>query len=387
MRETRIGAALGAALGAAAIMMQGPAGAVEMGNVAVGGNYLGVYNDFDQQSELPTDASRRQFDFAANLDFRWAVHERVTGIVQLQGGTGAGSIPLGDPQIGNPAFDIVVTDLNAEIKVLDAPDLTLTVGSFDMPFGSETDNLTNNADATRNSFYLNDIFYSPFGGVTGTLNTVGVKADAAWPLFDLTAVLSNGTDESASNPDGNFAWLVGAGWEPIEGLRIAGSWMVSDDTEPRGQSGFGADFRGWIADARYEFTPGAWIRGYVGALEYGDNDPATCDDVGVWAGEARYGRDRWHFALRVSGWDPDDDDGSGAGASSILPNPGLGRNYSDGILIVRDQRVTRLQLGVGYGLFENFAIKGEWFRDDYEHTSGGRASDVRGFIAGLQGTF
>lgn len=377
----------GAVLGVALVTMQAPIEAVEMGNVSVGGNYLGVYNDFDQQSELPNDPSRSQFDYAANLDFSWRIHERVTGIFQLQGGTGGGSIPLGDPQIGAPAFDVVITDLNAEIKVLDAPDLTLTVGSFDMPFGSETDNLTNNADATRNPFFLNDIFYSPFGGISGTLNTVGVMASANWPLFDVTAVVSNGTDESAANADGNFAWLAGAGWKPIEGLRIAGSWMVSDDTEPRGQSGFGADFRGWVADARYEFTEGAWIRGYYGEIEYGDNDPTTRDEVGIWAGEARYGRDRWHLAARISGWDPDDDDGNGVGASSVLPNPGLARNYADGVMIVRDQQVTRLQIGLGYRLFENFEIKGEWFKDDYDRASGGRATDVRGFIVGLQGTF
>jgi hypothetical protein len=364
-----------------------PASAVDIGNVSVTGHYLGVYNDFHQQNRVATDPERRQFDYAANIDVNWKISDRITGLFQLQGGPGGGGIPLGDPQIGNPAFDVVITDLAAVIKVADEPNLTVTLGSFDMPFGSEVANLTNNANATGNPFFLNDIFYSPFGGLTGTLNTVGALASASWSIFDATAVVSNGTDESATNPDGKFAFLGGVGVTPVSGLRIAASYLTSDDTEPRGNSGLGANLEGWMVDGRYEFMEGTWIRGYYGNVELGDENPSTRDDVRIWAGEMRHGWQKWHLAARISGWDPDDDDGSGAGMSAALRNPGLALNYADGIAIVTDQSVRRLQIGVGYQWLENFQVKAEWFQDNYDRPSGGRTSDVSGVIFGVQGAF
>lgn len=358
-------------------------------HVEIGGHVLGLAQGVRQEHRTATDGRLDGFDFAGNLDVTWTPHEHWTGFVQFQGGTGGGSV-------GFQGAGVNVTDLNLAYHRAptseaagswDDPDITLTVGSFDTPFGEETGRLTNNADATSNALFLNSLFYSSFGGVTGTLNTLGVMTEWEAPWFDAALAVTNGTDESANNADGNFEWVARIGTGKIlPGLRIAGSYMASDDTAPSGQSGFGADLRAWMGEAGYEWNDLTHLRGYYGDVRYGDNDGSTRDDVRIWMGEAAFGRGRWQLAARYSGWDPDDADGSSAGMSSVLPNPGLAVTQS-AVTPVRDQEVRRLQLGGSYRIVDAITLKAEYFRDDYRRNAAGRSTDVDGGFLLLQGAF
>lgn len=371
---------------AALVSVSLPAQAFEVGPVTVGGAYLGTYYTFDQDNRTTNDRRRSRFDLGANLDFNWKVNDRVNGLIQLQMGTddgAAGTLGLGGR--GNNQ-QVEVTDLFVEIKALDKPDVTLTIGSFDTPFGEEVGSLSNNADVGNNAMIQNSLFYAAYGGNMGTLNTLGVMAGLSAGIFDLTGAITNGTDESANNSDGNYEFVASLGVTPLTGLRLAGSYVNSDDTEPSGFSGFGAKFDGWLGEAKYDFSENAYIKGYFGEMTYGDENPATRDDVTVWMGEARYGQGRWHLAARISGWDPDDADGSGVGMSTALPNPG--RSIAQGgIAVVTDQEVQRIQIGAGYRLYDGLSLRAEWFQDDYDRPSSGRSTDVDGVIVALSGTF
>lgn len=363
-----------------------PAEAVGIGPVTVGGSYLGAHYAFDQGNRKENDHRRSRFDLAGNLDFNWKANERVHGLVQLQMGTDDGA--EGTLGLGGRGSNqqVEVTDLFVKIQACDKPGITWTIGSFDTPFGEEVGFLSNNADIANNSMIQNSLFYAAYGGNMGTLNTLGIMSTLSAGIFDVTAAVTNGTDESANNRDGNYEFVASLGATPREGLRLAGSYVTSDDTEPSGFSGFGAKFEGWIAEARYAPFEGAGIKGYFGEMDFGDENPITRDDVRVWMGEVRYGMDRWHIAARVSGWDPDDADGSGAGMSAALPNPGRSITQG-GIPVVTDQRVRRIQIGAGWQIYEGLDVRGEGFRDEYDRPSGGTSTDIDGFIVALSGRF
>jgi len=371
----------------AAILSYFGSGSALGGDFSVGGNYLGLINSFDVKNNTPVDPEHDQFDFAVNIDFEWTVRPDVLVMLQLQGGTGGGSLGLQGPAP-------VVTDLNVT-KTFNDLNLVVVLGSFDTPFGEQTGSLTNNADSFRNPYLLNSLFYSSFGGTVGTLNTLGIMGTFSRAYGDLTLALTNGTSEGSENPDGNFEWVVSAGTDAgVEGLRVAGSFMRSDDftisTAPNGS--FGADFRGWMVDGRYVINKSAAVKGYFGEVEYGDSDPATRDEVGIWMAEATYGRNQWQLSLRLSGWDPDDDNGDGAGVG-LLPNPGLNAPWSldpadGGALTARvDQSVRRLQLGISCSFSEDLVAKLEYVEDDYDKAVTGNLGDVDGVILLLNGRF
>ncbi len=262
-------------------------------SIKVGGAYLGLVNSVNQQYQTENDPKRRQFDFAANLDFEWMLKDNIRGIIQLQTGSGAGSIGFAGPEV-------VVTDLNLEIDL--HPRFTLTLGSFDTPFCLETNYLTNNGDGFSNALLLNSLFYSAFAGTNvGTLNTLGIKGVHSSRFGKLTAAITNGTEEVAYNPDGNFEIVLSACTEAlINGLHLAGSFIASDDTSSSGVSGTESKYRGWIFDSRYHLTDNFYIDGFFGQFEYGDSKPSTVDIVTVWKTEVHYGRGPWHVAGRVS---------------------------------------------------------------------------------------
>ncbi len=358
------------------------------GEVSVGGATLVLINFFDQDNK-GTGPDRNQFDFAVNLDFEWKILPNVTVVTQLQGGTGGGSFGFQGPE---PA----VTDLNVTFTS-DQPNLSVTVGSFDTPFGEETANLTNNAGAFGNAFILNSLFYSSFGGQVGTLNTLGVMGTMSMPAADLTLAVTNGTDEGAHNPDGNFEWVISAGTSAIlDGLRLAGSYMQSDDAfddpattddpataedESLDFAGFGADFQGWMVDGSYQITEGSYIKGYVGGIEFDDSIAATKDDVGIWMGEVAYGQGPWQLAFRLSGWDPDDDDGAGV-KNGLIPNPGLSSEW-DEVDPRTDQSVQRLQAGGSWRFTDALVMKALYVKDDYDKED----FDMDGFMLVLNGRF
>lgn len=364
------------------------------GKISLGGNYLGLINTFDVDNSKAVDPERDQFDFAVNIDFEWKLKSNITFTTQLQGGAGGGSLGFVGPE---PA----VTDLNVTFEFA-RPALVLVIGSFDTPFGEQTASLTNNADSFRNPFLLNSLFYSSFGGTVGTLNTLGVMGTLETKVADFTLALTNGSSEGAENPDGNFGWVISAGTDAgLDGFRIAGSFMQSDDLVagvsadvPNGS--FGADFQGWLIDGRYVFLEHFAFKGYFGGIEFDDNVSATKDEVDIWMGEASYEQSAWQFAVRISGWSPDDDNGDGLGHGAMLPNPGLSAEWPSsnpaGTVTTTpgsnvDQSVVRLQVGLSWFLMNDLVAKLEYVQDDYDKALTTRLGDVSGLILLLNGRF
>lgn len=342
--------------------------------------YLGVANVIRESDRFETTPRRNQFDFAANVDFSMPLGENIEAVVQLQGGTGKGSLGLAGP-------DAAVTDVNVTFA-LPQYNLAVTVGSFDTPFGDRTKYITNNAASFGNRLLLNSLFYSALAGSPmTTLNALGVKGAYATDAVDFTAALTNGTDATAANPDGNFEVIVGAGWRPVadDRMRLGGAFMVSDDVSLSGESGLAADLTAWMTEARFDFPVGLLLDAYYGQLTFGDDDAATEDGVQIWMGELCYEIERWHVVARVSGWKPDDHNGNGSGISAAVPNPGLARPILD-FPVRPDQRLTRFQIGVGVFVTDNVQLKGEFVSDDYRYKVDNLSSDVQGVIIGLNGS-
>ncbi len=358
--------------------------------VSVSGNYLALANAFDIDNRRVVDPKRNQFDFAVNIDFEWKIKSNITVATQLQGGTGGGSLGFVGPE---PA----VTDLNVTFE-FEHPGLILVIGSFHTPFGEQTEYLTNNADSFGNPLLLNSLFYSAFGGTVGTLNTLGVMGTFETEIIEFTLALTNGTSESAENPDGNFGWVVSVETNAgIEGFEIAGSFMQSDDlatgvstTAPNGS--FGADFQGWIVDGQYAPIKSAQFKGYFGDIEYGDNVSATKDEVAIWMGEATYGHGPWQLAIRLSGWDPADDNGNGSLnlTKHPIPNPGISSGWPTDKTSPEpntDQKVVRLQAGISWLLVDDLVAKLEYVQDNYSKPVTTKLGDITGVILLLNGRF
>lgn len=341
-------------------------------SVKVSGNYLGVWNYIWQADYDTFFNDRRQFDYALNLDFEWSLHERITGIAQLQTSTGGGSL-------GFPGPTVVVTDLSIEVSF---PKFysTLIAGSFDTPFGITTETLTNNADATRNAFLLNSLFYGVLGGDVGTLNAIGAMGTTQHGFFEFTASVFNNLNESSSNADGYFGFTTRGTLRFNDEIKTAGSFIHSQEN---------SSFKlfGWLADAHWNSSSGLFAKGYYGLLTYDDDKSTTLDDVTIWMGEIGYKAGNWHTAARVSGWNPEDNDGSRTGISDRIPRIGFAVSSKYGILLPRDQRVLRLQGAVGRTIVEGLAIKAEFFRDDYDFPFAGESIDVNGLVLFLQGSF
>lgn len=363
---------------------RGRSGSV-LDRLTVSGAYLGVFALLHQDNRSPADPVRLGFDFAVNLDVSWRFNEQVQFVALLQTGTGGSEIGFQGP-------DITITDLNVLIAFpleasLRLTSVELTVGSFDTPFGEQTGAQTNNADVSQNPVLLNSLLYSVLGGTVGTLNTLGVMGTLHADFADFTAALTNGTDESATNPDGNFEIVLSAGTDfGGSDFRAAGSFIASDDRDPSGSSGFAADLTGVLGELRFEPSHAVRLKGYIGALSFGDGNDATKDGVVVWMSEARYRAERWHLAARVSGWIPDDRDGSRTGVSAVLPNPGLSVERL-GFAPDIDQEILRLQIGGGIDLAYGLGLRAEVVLDDYRQPTAGRSTDVAGLILALTGSF
>ena len=337
------------------------------------GAFLGLFDALKQDERAATDPVRSQFEFAINIDLEWQLSPHVRGVAQLQSGTGGGVFGFQGPGVNVTDLNLVFdADLSGSVEAV-----SLTLGSFDTPFGEETAFLTSNAHSFGNSFVINSLFYSVFGGTVATLNTLGAMGTIETSVVDLTVALTNGTDESAANADGNYEIVVSLGTDYISGLRTALSFVRTDDSDRSGSTGFAADLTGVMLDFRAEITDRLSAKGYYSRLRFGDADPATEDDLSTWMGELRVEDGGWHAAARLSGWTPDDSDGGGSGMSTVLLNPGLAVRLG-GISPVLDQAIRRIQAGVGRAIHDNLLIKGEWFLDDYRRLSAGRSTDVLG---------
>ena len=60
-------------------------------NVHIGGTYLGVFNAFKN--------IKSQFNSASNIDFSFQINKRLKAVLQLQGGSGSGTLAFSDQSI------------------------------------------------------------------------------------------------------------------------------------------------------------------------------------------------------------------------------------------------------------------------------------------------
>jgi hypothetical protein len=353
--------------------------AQKKGNLEISGNYLGMFNSLHPRNAPDTLAKNRQFDAAANLDVLWKIHHKIRGNIQLQMGTGFGSI---DFAVSN----VVVTDLNLEIEI--HPKFVLTLGSFDTPFGADTPYLSNNASTLDNLFILNTLFYGVFAGTdVGTLNTVGLKGYYQSKFADLTAAVTNGTDESAFNPDGNFGFVISGLTAPILTVFQGGlSIIYSSDSSKAGSSGTASGFSGGMIDAIFNLDSTTFIKAYLGRMNYDDNRAVTDDHVIIWKIEGQYPISRGYLAARVSSWLPEVAGNDSSGVNVGLPPAGTGWRQST-IAQVTDQRVHRYQLGFGWPVISDMYLKAELFYDHYLTERSGIPYDITGFIMGLNAKF
>lgn len=363
----------------AAVLFISNANAQNAERLKLGGAFNSVFNVIRQENQQVDDARRQQFDLALNLDLQYSIRPNIHGYVQLQTGSGSGSLGLSGPELS-------VTDLNLEFDI--SPALQLTLGSFDTPFCLETQYLTNNGDGFSNALFLNSLFYSAFAGTNvGTLNTVGVKGTYVAPLAKFTVAVTNGTDESALNPDGNFGLVFSSCTQAIiPGLNLAASVIASDDTSAAGASGTRAKFRGWIFDSRYELSPEIFIHGFLGQFNYDDRLDLSKDKINVWKAEGRYGSSPWHLAARISGWMPAKSKGRTFFTSPFIPNPGFGIAQQENAPHP-EQRIIRLQAAFGWHFTEDLLLKLEWFNDRYDGFELVRDFDVNGWILALNARF
>lgn len=345
----------------------------------ISGTFMGVVNYFHQESQTAADPKRQQFDLAVNLDFVWTLRTNIHTYIQLQSGPGLGSIGFAGP-------GVALTDLNVVIDFNQS--FALTAGSFDTPFCLETQYLTNNGDGFTNKLFLNSLFYSALAGTNvGTLNTVGIKGLYCYRYGQVTAALTNGTDETAFNPDGNFE-LVSSGCvkDLIPNLQLAGSFITSGDRSVSGSSGKKAKYRGYILDSRYNFSDRFYVWGYYGQFTYSDNNTETPNGVQVWKTEVSFGKNRWQVAGRISAWQPEEVKNEMSAPSRVIPNPGLGVHLRQ-IRLSSDQPIYRSQLNFTWYFDAKMQLKCELFSDSYRETALAKSTAVRGVILALNVKF
>jgi hypothetical protein len=354
-------------------------------DVSVGGAYLGAATYINQDNRPDSAARRGQFDLAANIDVSFTHGDRIEGVLQLQ--TGSGGSGVGFVGSENPEVLVVLTDASFTYRFIE-PDISLTFGSFDTPFGEETGALTNNGDASANAFFLNSLFYSAFAGTqVGTLNTIGLMGAWHCSRADATLSVTNGTDEAADNPDGNVEVTARLGVTTFSSMRLAGSFIYSDDNSASGSNGTEALFTGWMAEARYDIQETGYIKGYFGEIGYDDDVDATKDDITIWMGEGGVYLADFRLAARVSGWSPKDDNGDGIGISALAVSPALSMGYEPDELLA-DQKMMRYQVGITKKIVDQTELKLEIVYDDLKHgLSNMKSADVLGAMLGINAAF
>jgi hypothetical protein len=335
--------------------------------VEIGGAYLGGFNAIKQRNH----EKRVQFDYAANVDVNFELNDQLSGIVQFQMSPGSGTL-------GFSGDGVVVTDLNIVYTDENYP-VTITAGSFDTPFGQQTAHLSNNADTLNNALIINPLLYSAFAGPMGTLNTLGVMSIYESQNGNITIAITNGTDESAANPEGTLEVVGFVESSPLlnDKLTLGASYMKSDDkgNSANNLSGFKADFSAWMLDAHAQITEKLTGKAYISGLTYGDDDVATDDDVISWMTEGAYRLGHYQLSGRISGWHPKDNDG--IGSSTTLRNPGLATQGT----VNTDQDIIRYEVGLDYFFSERVVLRSEVFWDNYSKINPNGNTDVVGALA------
>ncbi|MBZ0266376.1 OprO/OprP family phosphate-selective porin [bacterium] len=338
---------------------------------------IGMFSTINYDFEGIDKDSDSGFDFGLNIDFNWILSEHFEFGFQLQTGPGNGQYGIVGP--GAELTDMYFNWYPDYYR------LNFTLGSFDTPFGEETNHLSNNGDTFANDFILNPLLYSAFAGPMGTLNTLGVMANWQYELFDASLAITNGTAEDANNGDGRFEITARGGVLLEEKAKFYASYMMSDDSQ-QDPTGFGKEFNGVLGEARINMVPSLELYANYGMLTYGDGDGTTHDNVSVMQGSVKYFNERMHIAGRISMWIPEADNGTGAFIAADFPNPGI-IQPATGIGLSKDQTVTRLQIASGVSVSDNLMLKAEYYTDMYDGGDTGVENTAWGIIAGLNGTF
>ncbi len=339
-------------------------------------SYLALYNAMSQRQEMAI-GKRQQFDGAANLGMDWYLCEYISSRVEFFLGAGKGSLGLAGPA--------AVADLCLEIQI-PSKFMALTFGTIDLPFGVETECLSDNANTINNSFIVNSLLYNGLASPVSIPGAIGVQGRYIKDQFDVTAAVGNGMSGDASNPDGGFLF---AGRVAITSnnsiFQFAASALKSEDRTDYGTSGFGVNLTGWLSEGSIRLNSHNYLKGYFGQLVFGDFNRATKDGVNVWMGELGFNTDFLPLVFRASGWIPDDANGNGKGISHGIPNPGLGleAEKTRNPQLFTDQIVNRYQIAANYPIFDELIFKMEVLIDDYNKST----LDVTAFIIGLNGQF
>jgi hypothetical protein len=206
-------------------------------------------------------------------------------------------------------------------------------------------------------------------------------------MGQLTGAITNGTDESAFNPDGNFGFVLSGLSAPFWNSLIAGlSLIYSADSSKSGSSGTATDFSGVLFDALYVPEKDKFLKGYAGLMNYDDGNSTTKDDVWVWKLEGRYPVSRGYLAARVSAWLPSETGGDSLSSSTRIPEAGTGWRTRQ-IQPLGNQKVYRYQLGFGWPVVEDMYFKAETFYDYHAQKYESDVIDVLGIIVGLNAQF
>ena len=144
----------------------------------------------------------------------------------------------------------------------------------------------------------------------GTLNTIGAMIDFNLNNFQSALAITNGTDEGALNPDGNFEIVANIGYHFTESLFLSTSVLLSEDISVSGDAGFGTNLNAIMIDGTVHPIENVKISGYLGSLTFDDDLTLTDDDVTILLAEGTLSiSPEMHFATRLSMWTPEDDDG------------------------------------------------------------------------------
>jgi hypothetical protein len=331
-------------------------------NISVDGLALFPYWRLDSRNSV-------QFDQSINFSADWNVSPRAKLFINLQSGVGNGALGLQGPQIA-------VTDLGLEYKW--TPTQTLTLGSFDMPFGQEVAKLTNNGSLGASGFVLNPLLYTALAGPAGTLNTVGVMLTQPLLHGEGKAFVSNGTGENAVNEDTQlaygFQWTTDTKKDTVIGIS---AWTSNDqaDLSNTNATGVKADSTAYLIDLHTK-SNNITYSGHIGQAWFGDGSTKTSlVTVGMASIATRY--QSLDLRARISAWLPSDNNGDNAGISTRMPDPSMGNALGDTPPV--DRNVIRYQLGVSAPLEKGVVLGSEIFLDQVQY--GQQAMGVISYVS------
>lgn len=324
-----------------------------------------------------------QFNILLNLDGVWQVDNHWEAGFQIQAGKGEDYFGLVD--------GLELTDLYLSYQQAEGSGWKWTLGSYDTPFGDQVSRVSNNAAMDGNSFFSNSLFYSAYGGVAGTLNTVGLLGEYRTQRFDARGSFSNGSGESAANVDGGLQIVLDFDFRPTEGWGLGLSWIQGEDSYIHDADGKGVDLQGGVLDLHWvagdDITDsGFWA--YAGSLQVSDEADIE-EDLEFAMIEGRFNLGVFFLALRVSAWLPEDNDGSGSGvvASANEFNPAFAFYDQIGLLVPPDQDITRFQFSVGRRIHERGIAKFGLLYDEFDLGSAYGDPNSLHLIASMQWHF